>query len=73
MTDRIKGLTIYFDSLDIREDCEYIKELKKALKCFKHVHSVRKIVSQSEDYFAYDKGYRDALDKVYESLHKMEK
>lgn len=73
MTDRIKALTIYFDSFDISEDSKFIEHLEKAIKCFRHVHSVKRSIISSDDHFAYNKGYHDAMMKIYDFLDKERK
>ena len=73
MTDRIKGFTVYLDSLDIRDDAPIIENLQTAFKSFKHVHSVKPFLVTSADHFAYEKGYHDAMMKIYDFLAKERK
>ena len=73
MTDRIKGFAIYLDSLDIREDATIIENLEIAFKSFRHVHSVKPFLVTIDDHFAYDKGYNDAMRRLYDFLAKERK
>ncbi len=62
MTDRLKGLTVAFDS-DIRTDDA--KSIIDAILMIKGVSSVKTSISNSEDYMNRQQVKREVVDKIY--------
>lgn len=65
MTDRLKGVIVFFDQ-DIRK--EDAKALINAIRCIKHVVDVRPIDSQPEDWIEQERAKRELITKLWDVL-----
>jgi hypothetical protein len=67
MTDRFKGVLVNFDR-EIREDDA--ESIIIALKMIRGVLSVKPYKVNSEDYMMYERGHREATEKMMKLLVK---
>lgn len=70
MSDRIKGLTVYFKK-PINE--EYAKVLCDAIRCFEGVSKVDKAIVKPDYYFAVAEARAELRDKILELLLERER
>lgn len=64
MSDKYKGFIVHLDKDLHDEGCE---KIVNAINAIKHVSKVVPLVSEFEDWIAYERGMREAVEKMNET------